>query len=117
MVMAEGSCSKGRGFESQGHMVDGHFFTFVCCKNCNVRLKRRKRCRGWPIKILKEGDFENESQIQNRHFQENNCSQLHKRVVSAGPRRATASARTPFSRKIINLFGENWWTGFDKRVP
>ena len=30
------------------------FFTFVCCKNCSVCLKRRKRGRGWPFlkKIL-----------------------------------------------------------------
>ena len=24
------------------------FFTFICCKNCNVCMKRRKRGRGWP---------------------------------------------------------------------
>ena len=36
------SYSKGCEFESQHHLLDGHFFTFICCKNCNVGLKRRK---------------------------------------------------------------------------
>ena len=52
MVMGGDSCSKGRGFESQRHILDGHFFTFICCIDCNVCLKRRnkqKRGRGWPI--------------------------------------------------------------------
>ena len=26
------SCAKGRGFESQRCILDGHFFTFICCK-------------------------------------------------------------------------------------
>ena len=25
------------------------FFTYICCNNCNVCLKRRKRGRGWPV--------------------------------------------------------------------
>ena len=56
MVMGDDSCSKGRGFESRRRILDGHFFTFICCKNCNVCLKKtenkRKRGRGRP-KILK----------------------------------------------------------------
>ena len=42
MVMGDDSCSKGRGFESRRRILDGHFFTFICCKNCNVCLKRPK---------------------------------------------------------------------------
>ena len=42
MVMEGDSCSKGRGFKSLDHILDGHFFTFICCKNCNVCLKRPK---------------------------------------------------------------------------
>ena len=38
--MGDDSCSKGCGFESQRHILDGHFFTFICCKNCIVFLKR-----------------------------------------------------------------------------
>ena len=41
VVMVGDSCSKGREFESW-HILDGHFFTFICCKNCNVCLKRQK---------------------------------------------------------------------------
>ena len=33
---------KGHGFESQCHILDGHFFTLICCKNCIVSLKRPK---------------------------------------------------------------------------
>ena len=42
MVMGGDSCSKGRGFESCHRFMDGHFFTFISCKNCNVCLKRPK---------------------------------------------------------------------------
>ena len=31
--------SKGHGFESQQRLLDGQFFTFICCKNYNVHLK------------------------------------------------------------------------------
>ena len=27
------SCSKGCEFESQHCILDGHFFTFICCEN------------------------------------------------------------------------------------
>ena len=40
VVMGDDSCSKGRGFESRRRKLDGHFFTFICCKNCNVCLKK-----------------------------------------------------------------------------
>ena len=36
VVMGGDSCSKGREFESQHHILDGYFFTFICCKNSNV---------------------------------------------------------------------------------
>ena len=36
MVMIGDSCSEGREFESRYHKLNGHFFTFICCKNCNV---------------------------------------------------------------------------------
>ena len=34
--------SEGCGFESQHRRLDGHFFTYICCKNCNICLKRPK---------------------------------------------------------------------------
>ena len=43
------------------------FFTFICCKNCNVCLKRqnkRKRGQGWPHYLRKRGL---EWPVQNRH--------------------------------------------------
>ena len=53
MVMGGDSCARGRGFESQYQIQDGHFFTYNCCKNYDVCLKRPKindkRGRGWPI--------------------------------------------------------------------
>ena len=37
------------------YWLDGHFFTLICCKNCNVCLKKTKnkryRGREWAIKI------------------------------------------------------------------
>ena len=38
VVMGGDSCSKGRVFESQHHVLDGHVYTF----NFNVCLNRRK---------------------------------------------------------------------------
>ena len=43
MVMGRDSHSEGRGFKFQHHILDGHFFTCICCKNCNdICLKRPK---------------------------------------------------------------------------
>ena len=44
MVMGRDSSIKDRGFESQHRILDGHFCTFICCKNCNdVCLKKRPK--------------------------------------------------------------------------
>ena len=32
VVMGGDSRSEGRGFESQCHILDGDFFTLICCK-------------------------------------------------------------------------------------
>ena len=44
MVMGDDSCLRGRGFKSRRRILDGHhiFFTFICCKNYIVSLKRQK---------------------------------------------------------------------------
>ena len=42
VVMGGDPCSKGCEFESQHHILDGHFIIFICCKNFNVCLKRQK---------------------------------------------------------------------------
>ena len=42
VVMGGDSSNKGREFKSRHCILDGHFFTFICCKNCNVCLKRLK---------------------------------------------------------------------------
>ena len=37
--MGDDSCSKGCVFESRLHILDGHFFTLICCKKyCVVCL-------------------------------------------------------------------------------
>ena len=41
VVMGDDSCLKGRGFESRQGILDGHFFTLICCKNCIVCLKNK----------------------------------------------------------------------------
>ena len=40
--MGGDSCSEDCRFKSQYRILDGHFFTFICCKNCNVCLKNTK---------------------------------------------------------------------------
>ena len=43
VVMGGDSWSEGNGFESQHCMLDGHFTTLSCCKNCNVCLKKQNK--------------------------------------------------------------------------
>ena len=42
MVMGGDSCAKCHGFEIRHHILDGHFFTLICCKNCIVCFNRPK---------------------------------------------------------------------------
>ena len=39
VVIGRDSCSEGRGFKSRHCKLDGNFFTFICCKNCNICSK------------------------------------------------------------------------------
>ena len=44
VVIGGDSCFEGCGFESQYHILDGNFFTLICCKIYNdVCLKRPKK--------------------------------------------------------------------------
>ena len=55
VVMGGNSYSKGHGFKSLHRILDEYFFTFICCKNCNVCLKKRP---GRPIFFKKDAlDF------------------------------------------------------------
>ena len=51
VVMGGESCSKGCEFKSRHHLLDGHFFTFICYKNCYVfeKTKINEKRLGWPI--------------------------------------------------------------------
>ena len=42
VVMGDDSCSRGHGFESRCHILDGHIFKLICCKHYIVCLKRPK---------------------------------------------------------------------------
>ena len=43
MIMGRDSRSEGCGFESWNRILNGHFFTLICCKICDdVCLKRPK---------------------------------------------------------------------------
>ena len=42
VVTGGDSCSKGYEFKSWHSILDGHFFTVICCKNCYVCLKKLK---------------------------------------------------------------------------
>ena len=52
MVKEGDSHSEGCEFNSRHWVLDGHFFTLVCCQFCIVCFKKnknkRKRGRGWP---------------------------------------------------------------------
>ena len=42
VVMGQVSCSEGRGFESRHLILDGHFFTYICCKIVMFVRKKTK---------------------------------------------------------------------------
>ena len=46
MVMGRDSRSKGCGFESRHRMLDGHFFTYICCKICLEKPKINENAAG-----------------------------------------------------------------------
>ena len=47
LVLDGDSCSESRGFKSHLCILDGHF-SHVCCKNCNVFLKRQRKTKKRP---------------------------------------------------------------------
>ena len=57
VVMGRDSHSEGHGFKSWHCILNGHFFTYICCKNCDdvclKRSKKTKRGLGWPIFLKK----------------------------------------------------------------
>ena len=60
VVMEGDSSSEGCGFKFQHHILGGHFFTFICCKNCNVCLKRQNILeRSWDGQFTKKTFFLN----------------------------------------------------------
>ena len=42
VVIGGDLCPEGRGFKSQRRILDGHFFTHICCINCNVCSEKTK---------------------------------------------------------------------------
>ena len=49
MVKGRDSRSEGCGFESRHRILDGHFSTYICSKNCNdVYLKKTENKRKRP---------------------------------------------------------------------
>ena len=46
MVMGRDSRSKSCGFESRHRMLDGHFFTYICCKICLEKPKINEKAAG-----------------------------------------------------------------------
>ena len=54
MVMGGDSRSEGLGFESRHRILDGHFLTYICCKNCWLEKTENKQKRGLGILIIKK---------------------------------------------------------------
>ena len=43
MVMGGDSCSEGWGFKFQHRILDGHFFTLICCKTVLMFVSKRRK--------------------------------------------------------------------------
>ena len=57
VVMGGDSCSRGRGFESRYRILDGHYFTFICSKNCVFGKTKINAKRGRVGPFLKKAEF------------------------------------------------------------
>ena len=53
VVIGGDSLSRGCGFESQHQILDGHFFTLICCKNAIVFLRKTEN----KLKRGRDGQF------------------------------------------------------------
>ena len=53
MVIRGDSKSEGREFESRHRLLDGHFFTLICCKIVIVCFKKTKN----ELKKAEDGTF------------------------------------------------------------
>ena len=53
VVMWEDSRSRGCGFKSHQHKQDAHFFTFICCKNCDSLFEKTENIQ----KVAVDGPF------------------------------------------------------------
>ena len=45
MVMGGDSHSESRGFKSRQRILDGHFFTYICCKSLECLFEKTKNKR------------------------------------------------------------------------
>ena len=62
VVMGGDSHSKGRGFESRHHILDGHFFTYICCKNLKClseKTENKQKKRQGLAHFFKKMSLEN----------------------------------------------------------
>ena len=50
---------QGLGFKSQRRILDGRFFTFICCKNCSVCFVKMKinKMRPGKAHFLKNSEY------------------------------------------------------------
>ena len=56
MVMGDDSCSRGPGFKFLRQILDGHFFTLICCKKlyCLLGKTKNKRKKSLELAHLKK---------------------------------------------------------------
>ena len=74
VVIGGDSWSEGCGFESQHCTQDGHFFTYICCKNCLFVWKdenKQKEAGNGPFKKNIDTGF---ATLFNTQFTVKKCS-------------------------------------------
>ena len=57
LVVMGDSRSVGHEFESQRHILDGHFFALICCKNCIGVCLQRPKIKEKVDTIISSGEY------------------------------------------------------------
>ena len=88
MVMGRDSRSVGRGIDSWYRILDGHLFTYICCKNCIVCLKRpkihEKEAVVGPFKKNKDGKKSSHCVVQLAERSQPPIRAVHWQVAQIG---------------------------------
>ena len=92
-------CCEGRGFESRTLILDGHFFTLIYCKICNVCLKKTEYKQNGPFK---KRNISPTVEATEPDLLSPACSPIHHILISLALFTSCYSQKTGFRRHVCS---------------